>query len=82
MKDLTKRLWESDEASALTNEAAREIEKLREALEPLIHYINMRDLRMPVRAGGLGDEIHAIELGSEYEAILKCEHLRELKKFL
>jgi hypothetical protein len=31
--DLVKRLWESDEASALTNQAARRIEKLKAKLE-------------------------------------------------
>jgi putative intracellular protease/amidase len=30
--DLVKRLWESDEASALTNQAARRIEKLERKL--------------------------------------------------
>jgi flagellar motility protein MotE (MotC chaperone) len=30
--DLVKRLWESDEASALTNQAARRIEKLKAKL--------------------------------------------------
>lgn len=32
--DLVSRLWASDTASALTNEAAREIERLRDALRP------------------------------------------------
>jgi len=32
MNDLVTRLYESDEASKLTNEAAREIERLRETL--------------------------------------------------
>ena len=31
--DLVKRLWESDEASALTNQAARRIEKLKAKLD-------------------------------------------------
>lgn len=33
--ELIERLWESDEASALTNEAAREIERLRSAIDNL-----------------------------------------------
>lgn len=32
MSDLVERLWKSDEASSLTNEAARKIEKLEAAL--------------------------------------------------
>lgn len=35
MSDLVERLFESDAASALTNEAAREIERLHMALEAL-----------------------------------------------
>lgn len=35
MSDLIERLWESDEASALTNEAARELEKLQNEVETL-----------------------------------------------
>lgn len=36
MSDLIERLLASDAASALTNEAAREIAKLRDAIEALI----------------------------------------------
>lgn len=35
MTDIVERLWQSDEASALTNEAAREIERLRAENERL-----------------------------------------------
>lgn len=35
MTDIVERLWQSDEASALTNEAAREIERLRKEVERL-----------------------------------------------
>lgn len=33
MSDLVDRLWDSDEASALTNEAAREIERLQRVID-------------------------------------------------
>lgn len=35
MNDIVERLWQSDEASALTNEAAREIERLRARVREL-----------------------------------------------
>jgi hypothetical protein len=37
--DLVKRLWESDEASALTNQAARRIEELEDKLANIAHTI-------------------------------------------
>lgn len=35
--DIADRLWSSDVASALTNEAAREIERLRAALRSIVY---------------------------------------------
>lgn len=39
-KDLIERLWESDAASALTNQAAREIEKLEATLQQVVNERN------------------------------------------
>lgn len=40
-KDIVDELFESDEASALTNRAAREIERLREELETIEELYDM-----------------------------------------
>lgn len=50
MTDIVERLWQSDEASALTNEAAREIERLRGAVANAIE--------TAVRYGGTDGEHH------------------------
>lgn len=39
-KELIERLWESDEASALTNQAARQIEKLEAELQTAVNERN------------------------------------------
>jgi len=38
VSDLVERLWASDAASALTNEAARRIERLETCLEGCLHF--------------------------------------------
>ncbi len=38
--DLLKRLWESDEASALTNQAARRIEELEAKLDKALDWLS------------------------------------------
>jgi uncharacterized coiled-coil protein SlyX len=66
--DLVKRLWESDEASALTNQAARRIEELddiirhdRERIEELVSMVDSKDALIEELKAKLAKAVDALD---------------------
>lgn len=51
------------------------LERIEKALEPIMHYIKMREEK-PFR--GLSDDVHMIHGGTEWEAVLRLSDLRKL----
>jgi predicted DNA-binding protein len=65
---LVNQLWESDEASALTNQAARRIEELddiirhdRERIEELVSMVNSKDDRIEELEAKLAKAVEALD---------------------
>jgi hypothetical protein len=79
--DLVKRLWESDEASALTNQAARRIEELETEIKLLSEGVTIAHLRGAMDAhANRADDLWA-EFKDRWEGEKKFA-LREAVKYL
>lgn len=49
--------------------------KVREALEPILHYVKMRHAQ-PLK--NLGDSVHSIHMATEFEAEIKFSDLERI----
>lgn len=69
----------ADELHALLDDRDAEIARLRAALEPFARYAEMRAAKPFV---GLGEEIHAIHTGTEWEAEITVSHVNAARAAL
>ena len=78
-RDIAERLWESDVASALTNEGAREIERLRDqSAARFAEIVRLRAWLQLIADRHLGDQPAALNLPAEDWA---KRHIRTLCRF-
>ena len=59
--ELIEELWESDEANALTNRAAREIQRLQDLLEATVNERNEAWLKLEDNGHETGHEVSLVE---------------------
>lgn len=64
-----------DTAASVITTLTAERDALAKALEPLNHYVRCRQA-MPMR--GIGDSVHTIHVGSEFEAELTFSQLEAI----
>jgi hypothetical protein len=75
-EDLLQKLWESDEASALTNQAARRIEELKAREEAIVRLALEKAAGVADRMQGAGSEairntIRSLASDAEVAALIK-----------